>query len=114
MNNVKRGVIIIIVYNNDGRIICSITPEPISNDIFLKSFDNVMFINNKHVDNIDEYIVADGELVKLTESEIEEVNRYGRTATEEERTLNKLLPSTEEIKKAETTIEILSLLQEVL
>lgn len=55
---------------------------------------------------------------ELSDIEIEECLKYGKILTNEERyenkMLNKLIPSNEEIQKAENTIEILELLSEVL
>lgn len=58
--------------------------------------------------------VVNNELVKMKQFEILELRTYGRFLTEDERQLQKLKPSSEEIKKAENTIEILTLLQEVM
>ena len=60
------------------------------------------------------YKVIDGELVRLSKQEIKDLSLYGRILTEEERQLQKLKPSLEEIRKAEQTIEILTLIQEVI
>lgn len=64
--------------------------------------------------NLGDYYVKDGQLVKHTEQEIEEKRLYGRILTEEERLLNKLKPTPKEVQKAENTIEILTLIQEVM
>jgi len=66
--------------------------------------------------NIVEYRVEveNGKLVKMTELEMQEMQKYRRILTEEERVLELLKPSEEEIRKAENTIEILTLLQEVI
>lgn len=69
---------------------------------------------DKVPNRIADYYVKNGELVKYSEQEIEEKRQYGRILTDEERQLNKLKPSYEEVKKAENTIEILTLLQEVM
>ena len=60
------------------------------------------------------YKVVNEQLLRRTQEEIEEIRLYSRTLTEEERQLNKLKPSQDEVKKAENTIEILTLLQEVM
>ena len=64
------------------------------------------------------YRVVNNVIVKMNEDEIEEVRVHNRILSEDERLenemLNKLSPSYEEIKKAEATIEILTLLQEVM
>lgn len=66
--------------------------------------------------NIDfeRYLIVNDELVELNNLEVLEIKEHGRILSEEERLLNKLKPSYDEIKKAENTIEILSLLQEVI
>jgi len=53
-------------------------------------------------------------LKKYSQEEIKEKQLYGRVLTKEERQLEKLKPSLKEIRKAEQTIEILTLLQEVI
>ncbi len=60
------------------------------------------------------YIVVNRELVKLSDQEIRELKLYGKVLSEEERQLQKLKPSPEEVRKAEQTIEILTLIQEVM
>lgn len=64
------------------------------------------------------YKVVNNKLVKMSEREIDEIFKYGRILSKQERfeneMLNKLIPSHEEIKKAEQTIEILTLIQEVM
>lgn len=64
--------------------------------------------------DIENYKVIDGELVRLSKQEIKELRLYGKILTEEERQLQKLKPSPEEVRKAEQTIEILTLIQEVM
>jgi len=60
------------------------------------------------------YKVIDNELIRMTKQEIQEIKQYGRLLSEEERLLNQLKPSSEEIQKAQNTIEILTLIQEVM
>lgn len=68
-----------------------------------------------HVDiNLQQYKVVEGKLIQRDELEIGELQAYGRVLTNEERHLNKLKPTPEEVKKAENTIEILTLIQEVI
>ena len=64
--------------------------------------------------DIENYKVIDGELVRLSKQEIKELRLYGKILSEEERLLEKLKPSLAEIRKAEQTIEILTLIQEVI
>ena len=49
--------------------------------------------------------IVDDEFVKRPEYEIEEIKLYGKILTEEERQLNKLKPSPEEVRKAEQTMK---------
>lgn len=64
--------------------------------------------------DLENYKIIEGELVKRPEYEIFELQLYRRILTEEERLLERLKPSYEKIQKAKNTIEILTLLQEVL
>lgn len=76
---------------------------------------NLACISVKTVPNpLRNYYVKDEKLMKYTEQEIREKQLYGRILTKEERQLEKLKPSHEEVKKAENTIEILTLIQEVM
>ena len=64
--------------------------------------------------DLENYKIVKEQLLKRTQEEIEEIKLYRRVLTEEERQLQKLKPSQEEIRKAEQTIEILTLIQEVI
>ena len=68
----------------------------------------------EYPEDIFNYKVVEGKLVRLLDEEIREKRLYGRILTEEERQLQKLKPSPEEVRKAEQTIEILTLIQEVI
>ena len=61
-----------------------------------------------------EFRVINGIITRKPEQEIQEVRTYGKVLTEEERVTEMLRPSYAEVQKAENTIEILELLQEVL
>lgn len=65
-------------------------------------------------DNHKDYKIINGELIQMSDEEIKEIRQYGRILTEEEKQLQKLKPSYKEVQKAENTIEILTLLQEVM
>lgn len=78
----------------------------------LKTRDSIY--SNKLPKNWREWKVRNGKLVKMTREEVSELKLYGKILTEEERQLEKLKPTQEEIKKAERTIEILTLIQEVM
>ena len=60
------------------------------------------------------YRVIDNQLIRKSEEEIKEIQMYGRILTSEERILEQIKPSLEEVKKAQMTVEVLSLLQEVM
>ncbi len=60
------------------------------------------------------HYVVDGFIVPMESYQIEELELYNRFLTEDERLLEKLKPSMDEVRKAEQTIEILLLLQEVM
>lgn len=109
----------VIYRKNTGIIECAIS-ENQDYKVYFENFPDE-FINNLDVIKtknipikLGEYKVNNGKLVKMTDNEIQEINTYGRILTEEERQLQKLKPSPEEIKKAEQTIEILTLIQEVM
>ncbi|QUH21070.1 hypothetical protein [Alkaliphilus sp. B6464] len=61
-----------------------------------------------------DFKVVDNIVVERPENEKEEMLVYRKILTEEERLIETLKPSGEEIKKAEMTIEILTIFEEVL
>lgn len=79
---------------------------------FKKNLDYVIYDELK--EDIRFYKVENNQVVKRPKIDIDDILRYGRILTEEERVLELLKPSEEEIRKAENTIEILTLLQEVI
>lgn len=109
-----------IIYNkNTGDIIANI---PDSQDFMLcfrhypkefkESLASLDIANPPR--NLKNYKVINEQLLRRTQEEIEEIKLYRKTLTEEERQLQKLKPSQDEVKKAENTIEILTLIQEVI
>ncbi len=113
-----------LVYNLEtGKIIAEI-PDDNNPYFVLKNHNDVKnnnigtLVTEKPIRKISQYMIKDGELIKLTAEKSEEMKKYKRLLTEEEREekrlLNQLKPSSEEVKKAENTIEILSLIQEVM
>lgn len=60
------------------------------------------------------YKVCGEKLVKMSDEEIFEIKTYNRLLNDEERLLENLKPSYEEVQKAKNAIEILTLLQEVM
>lgn len=107
-----------LIYDKtNGQIIAAI-PNEQSLESFAYGYDeeikeklSSIFCNEKI--KLENYKVIDEQVVHRTQQEIQELQQHGKILTEEERQLNKLKPSPEEVKKAENTIEILSLLQEV-
>ncbi len=75
---------------------------------------DVLDVNININTNLDEYKVVENQVVKRDKIELNELRKYGKTLTEEERQLEKLKPTQEEVRKAEQTIEILTLIQEVI
>lgn len=109
-----------IVYNiHTGKIIAEI-PDTSDPYFVLREFNDVKnneigtLLTPSKIRRISNYRVINGELVKLSDQEIMEQRLYGKILSEEERELLKLQPTPEEIQKAEQTIEILTLIQEVL
>ncbi len=114
------GVEIVLIFNKfNGNIVAQIPnnqnyltflhhyPED-----FKKNLDYIIYDELK--EDIRFYKVENNLVVKRPKIDIDDILRYGRILTEEERLLELLKPSEEEIRKAENTIEILTLLQEVI
>lgn len=60
------------------------------------------------------YYMENYQLKRYSDEEISEKQKYGRILSEDDRILETMKPSLEEINKAEDTIRLLLLLQEVL
>lgn len=58
--------------------------------------------------------IVDGVIVMMGKQELYELGEYGKVLSEEERLLEQLRPSHKEVKKAENTIEVLTLIKEVM
>lgn len=69
--------------------------------------------SNKNIENYRSYKVIEGNIVKMSVLEIEELRLFGRVLSPDERLIESLKPSIQEIQKAESEIEILTLLNEV-
>lgn len=69
--------------------------------------------SDKSPDNIREYFVIGENFVKMDEQELLEIERYNRILSPDERLIESLKPSMAEVQKAESEIEILTLLNEV-
>lgn len=111
-----KGEVILIVYNNKTGDIKSVIPD----DQKPRNYKNIapedistLKLKDCIVDNMKYYKIINGELVRRSEQEIEEIKIYRRVLTEEERLNIILKPTQQEIQKAESTLEILSTLQEV-
>ena len=111
-----------LVYNQEtGNIIAKIPKDQDYKFNFkhypIEFVNNLKVLKDSNISNsarLTDYKVIDNKLTERPKFEILEINRYGRVLTEEERLLNKLSPSPEEIQKARNTIEILTLIQEVM
>lgn len=109
-----------IVYDKFTGLIINRLSKDQEVEIFYKDYPDDF--NNKlgtltldsPLDNIKNYKVENGKLIKISSEETLEIMKYNRTLTEDERQLQKLKPSHEEVRKAEQTIEILTLIQEVI
>ena len=73
---------------------------------------------SEYPENIFKHRVIDGQLVEMSDIELKEWRELGRILSEDERyekeMIEKLTPTVEELQKANQTIEILSLIQEVI
>lgn len=58
------------------------------------------------------YRVINNEIVKKSDLEIQEIKKYKRVLTEEERKLKSLEPSIKEVKEAEIDIKMINLIEE--
>lgn len=110
-----------IIYNKYNGDIYQILPKGQDKEIFFHHYSEEFKESMSEIDlelpldfNTKNYKIVDNKLVKRSNIEIEEIETYRKILTEEERILEKLKPSVEEVRKAEQTIEILSILQEVL
>lgn len=109
-----------LVYNKENGMIVADMPDDQTIEGFFYHFPKefkkklaVIHHNYEFISPID-YKILDGKIVELSPIEKAEMLTHGRILTKEERILNKLKPTIEEIQKAEQTIEILTLIQEVI
>ena len=112
-----------VIYEKHNGNIITIIPEDMNYKLMFTDCDEG-FVNNlseiifdklpKDYVQTYKYYIKGNTMLEYTDSELKEKEIYGKILTEEERLLLQLKPSTEEVQKAETAIEILSLLQEVL
>ena len=109
-----------IIYDKlNGNIVSAISSDQ-DFKVYYKGFGDD-FVNNLSElkveylpEPLSNYYVTNGEILKYGELEISEKEMFGRILSNEDRLLNKLKPSHDEVQKAKNTIEILSLLSEVL
>ena len=110
-----------LIYNIESNLIECILPDDQNYKIYFQSYpqhiiDNlrVLQITKSEIpSNINTIKVINNNLVKMSILEIDEIQQFGKILTDSERLLNKLKPSYEEVQKAQNTIEILTLIQEV-
>ena len=109
-----------IIYNKYTGEIYSMVSDDQDPKILYKdfpdNFKNSIAMLNINLDerNLQNYKIMNKQIVKRDEIDIQELRHYGKVLTEEERLNILLAPSRDEIQKAENTIEILTLIQEVL
>ena len=109
-----------IVYNKNTNRIVAVIPTNQNIETFFYHYpqdfkNNLASIEIKHIPkDIENYKIINNNLIRMSDVEILETQIYGKILTEEERQLQKLKPSPEEVKKPEQTIEILTLIQEVI
>lgn len=106
-----------IIYDTETGFPIYLIPDDINPEDFLhlkSNKDKLSWIKNKVGENWSKFKIINNEFVKIQDYEFNDLYQYGKILSEEERMLEKLKPSAEEIRKAEQTIETLSLIQEVL
>lgn len=108
------------LYDTNTKIVMSRVTENIDIDKYMDFLDGAIKNNTEYIllnENIPNYrnckIIGE-KLVEMSSREIQELQQHGKILTEVERMIVSLKPSHEEVTKAENTIEILTLLQEVL
>lgn len=109
-----------LVYNKETGEICNWISDDQDPKIFYRHRSKDFLKNLATLDVEDppidlyRYRVIDNQLIRKSDEEINEIQIYGRVLTSEERILEQIKPSFDEVKKAEMTVEVLSLLQEVM
>lgn len=110
----------LVVFKKDTGEIIEAIPDDQDVEVYYKLYpeefrNNLGYIHvNVPPKILDNYKVMNNELVERHMQELYELKKYKRVLTEEERILEKMKPSKEEIIEASQTIKILNLLQEVL
>ena len=104
----------LIYKTRTGRIIANVPTNSDCEDYSMEPVSSIQLASKDIPDDWINYKIINNKLIKMTDEEINEARLYGKILTEEERLLNKLKPSQKEIQKSENTIEILTLIQEVI
>lgn len=119
----------LVVYNTITGEIIGVTGTDIKEDnsgyrqtveVFTQNFtpEKKLHLNGIYVESvispIYEFKIVDEKVVKRDIDEIDEIRLYKKLLTSEERLLNLLKPTHEEVQKAEETLKLLKLLQEVM
>lgn len=106
-----------LVYEKNTGVIIARIPRGQPYDYLYDGKDLEIYEIDFNID-FERYLIIDNQLIELNGLEISEMKEHGKILSEDERMendlLNSLKPSWQEIKKAEKTIEILSILSEVL
>ena len=101
---------------SSGRIIAKI-PKGQPYDYLYEDEKLGTYENDDNID-LERYLIIEGELIELNNLEVLEIQEYNRILLDTERVekelLDKLKPSISEVRKAEQTIEILTLISEVI
>lgn len=109
-----------LIYNKLNGSIISNIPDSQDVLVYFRYYPNEFKESLSSLDiktppkDLENYKVINGELTRMNNLEIQEIQIYNKILTEEERLLENIKPSPEEVKKAENTIEILTLIQEVM
>lgn len=109
-----------LVYNKvDGTIVAKIPKDQSIKVCFYHypdSFkDNLVGLSvSKVPPDLENYKVVNNQIVRRTTQEIEELYKYGKVLTNDEQLLESIKPTSDEIRKAETIVEVLSILEGVL
>ena len=110
-----------IIYNKDNTLplfLIGADQDPYLVISSKKQYKNLDWINNQKDDQWTSYRVVEGNQIYMTPQELFEISEYGHILSKSQRIemelISDLIPSHEEIQKAENTIEILELLSEVL
>lgn len=110
-----------IVYNKYNGDIYQVLPKGQDKEIFFHHYSEEFKETLTEIDlelplgfDKNHYKIINGQLIKRDAIEIKEIEVYRRILTEEERILESMKPSIEEVREAEQTIRILTLIQEVM